>query len=69
MIMRFAHLPIGRSPGGLRPSTLISLGLTFSTLTFSTWISRRSGARNVGSTCGVGAPTEIGRRDVNLRRG
>ena len=54
MITRFAHLPIGRSPGGLRPSTLISLGLTF-----STWISRTSGSRNVGSICGIGALTEI----------
>ena len=74
MITRFAHLPIGRSPGGLRPSTLISLGLTF-----STWISRTSGSRNVGSICGIGALTEIwgamwtcgaaeGRRIVRQRR-
>ena len=55
MTTRFAHLDIGRSPGGLRPSTLISLGLTF-----STWISRTSGSRNVGSICGIGALTEIG---------
>ena len=55
MTTRFTHLDVGCSPGGLRPSTLISLGLIF-----SSWISRTSGARNVGSTCGAGAPTEIG---------
>ena len=55
MTTRFTHLDIGRSPGGLRPSTLISLGRTF-----SIGISCASGARNGGSTWGMGAPTEIG---------
>src|SRR3954447_773840 len=55
MIRRLTHLDTGCAPRGLRPSTLISLGLTF-----STWISRTSGSRNVGSICGIGALTEIG---------
>ena len=55
MTTRFTHLDVGCAPGGLRPFTLISLGLTF-----SSWISRTSGSRNVGSTCGAGAPAEIG---------
>ena len=50
MTTRFTHLAVGRSPGSLRPLTLISPGLMVS--------SGMSG--NVGSACGLGAPTEIG---------